>query len=140
MASLKHCVAFIPVILFLGCARLGHDFPMERVGEIENGKSTREDVRRILGEPVHIGQTSDGSGWWGYQYIQSTAIGPVVDTKSKNFTVWFDANGVVSMTSEYRSKTRPFKSTEISSNTTASRIRPANPVCQFLSEAGMLLP
>ena len=55
MSGRRYLFAVLMIALLpAGCGGPGRDFPMERVGEIENGRSTKDEVRRVLGEPGSI--------------------------------------------------------------------------------------
>lgn len=80
------------LVLLAGCVTAGRDFPMERTTEIVPGRSTKADVRRILGKPQAVDVRPDGEAWT-YGYLFSTALGHV---ERKSYHVSFDNDGVVS--------------------------------------------
>jgi len=92
-----------------GCMRIGRDFPIERVGEIEKGKSTKDDVRRILGDPSNITLSGNGAETWVYSFTEGTALGT---GRGKRVSVSFDASGIVSNTIESRTKLSPGRGVE----------------------------
>ena len=107
-------------VLFTGCAvKTGND-KIENVTQdnilnmIEDGKSTKADVRKAFGEPRNIGFMDNGLEKWEYPHSRSVQKGvnyvPVVnwfvkgtDDTKKTLIVLFDGNVV---------KTHSFSSSE----------------------------
>ena len=107
-------------VLFTGCAvKTGND-KIENVTQdnilnmIEDGKSTKADVRKAFGEPRNIGFMDNGLEKWEYHHSRSVQKGvnyvPVVnffvkgtDDTKKTLIVLFDGNVV---------KTHSFSSSE----------------------------
>ena len=107
-------------VLFTGCAvKTGND-RIENVTQdnilnmIEDGKSTKADVRKAFGEPRNIGFMDNGLEKWEYHHSRSVQKGvnyvPVVnwfvkgtDDTKKTLIVLFDGNVV---------KTHSFSSSE----------------------------
>ena len=107
-------------VLFTGCAvKTGND-RIENVTQdnilnmIEDGKSTKADVRKAFGEPRNIGFMDNGLEKWEYHHSRSVQKGvnyvPVVnwfvkgtDDTKKTLIVQFDGNVV---------KTHSFSSSE----------------------------
>ena len=75
----------------LGCGTVGKDFDMEQAQTIENGKTTREDIALMFGEPFKVG-VQNSHPIWIYERSKYKAIG---DDTSKSLIVEFDDNGVV---------------------------------------------
>jgi outer membrane protein assembly factor BamE (lipoprotein component of BamABCDE complex) len=75
----------------LGCGTVGKDFDMEQAQAIENGKTTREDIALMFGEPFKVG-VQNSHPIWVYELSKYKALG---DDTSKSLTVEFDDNGVV---------------------------------------------
>ena len=75
----------------LGCGTVGKDFDMEQAQAIENGKTTREDIALMFGEPFKVG-VQNSHPIWIYERNKYKALG---DDTSKSLTVEFDDNGVV---------------------------------------------
>lgn len=75
----------------LGCGTVGKDFDMEQAQAIENGKTTREDIALMFGEPFKVG-VQNSHPIWVYERSKYKALG---DDTSKSLTVEFDDNGVV---------------------------------------------
>ena len=69
------------------------------VAKVEKGKSTKADVKKILGDPAAVDFTDAGFEKWVYTYATSEIVSgifnPKVDTRSKSLTVQFDKGGVV---------------------------------------------
>lgn len=87
-------------LIFVGCATSGRKFPIERIDEVCVGKSTRIDVKRILGKPYVASQNADGSGAWTYMYCQASSLVYTVKVRTNSFHVIFDKDGVVTNTSQ----------------------------------------
>ena len=77
--------------LTLGCGTVGKDFDMEQAKTIENGKTTREDIALMFGEPFKVG-VQNSHPIWIYEKSKYKVIG---DDTSKSLIVEFDDNGVV---------------------------------------------
>lgn len=103
------------LILITGCATAGNPAVMDQsiVSQIEIGKSTKADVRRLLGEPNSssvfqtAGQEHES---WGYAYAKHEtnpwifvpivglfvlAFGDAGESESANLGVSFDKEGIV---------------------------------------------
>ncbi len=75
----------------LGCGTHGKDFDMEQAKTIQNGKTTREDIALMFGEPFKVG-VQNSHPIWVYEQSRWQAIG---EGPSKSLIVEFDDNGVV---------------------------------------------
>ena len=75
----------------LGCGTVGTDFDIEQAQTIQNGKTTREDIALMFGEPFKVG-VQNSHPIWIYEQSRWQAIG---DSSSKSLIVEFDDNGVV---------------------------------------------
>jgi len=84
-------VLFLSFSWTLGCGTVGKDFDMEQAKTIENGKTTREDIALIFGEPFKVG-VQNSHPIWVYEKSKWKAIG---EDSSKSLIVEFDDNGVV---------------------------------------------
>ena len=82
---------FLCFSLTLGCGTVGKDFDMEQAQTIENGKTTREDIALMFGEPFKVG-VQNSHPIWVYERSKYKALG---DDTSKSLIVEFDDNGVV---------------------------------------------
>ncbi len=74
-----------------GCGTVGSDFSVERAQSIENGKTTKEDIAQMFGEPFKTG-IQNGHPVWVYEKSKWALIG---DEPSKSLIVEFDDKGVV---------------------------------------------
>jgi len=77
--------------LTLGCGSVGKDFDVEQAQTIQNGKTTREDIALMFGEPFKVG-VQNSHPIWVYEQNKYRAIG---EDTSKSLIVEFDDNGVV---------------------------------------------
>ena len=84
-------ILFLSFSWTLGCGTVGKDFDMEQAKTIENGKTTREDIALMFGEPFKVG-VQNNHPIWVYEKSKWKAIG---DDTSKSLIVEFDDNGVV---------------------------------------------
>lgn len=101
-------VLLIMVLLGLGCASQGNKqiAQDEIVNQIEPGVSTKEDVKRLVGEPTMVDFSDSGQEKWVYQYVRAktraTSFIPVAgmlvggaDTKTHSLTIIFNDDGTV---------------------------------------------
>ena len=76
------------------------------VSEIKKGVSTKDDVKKVVGEPSKVNFTDNGEEVWDYHYIRSQMRGasfiPVVgifaggsDMNTQTLTIRFDKTGIV---------------------------------------------
>ena len=87
----KPAAAGALVLLLAGCLTVGRDFPADRVGEIEIGHTTRDEIHRMFGEPWRTG-LEDGRRTWTYGRYRYKLFGT---TETRDLVVRFDALGVV---------------------------------------------
>lgn len=101
--ALALCLVFL-----FGCASVGNKQIGEAgtVAKIEEGKSTKADVRSLVGQPTKINFKDNGNEIWEYIYskgqLRPATFVPVVswfaggvDTTASTLTVLFDEKGVV---------------------------------------------
>lgn len=101
------CVA-ISLIFIMACVSGGTKAITDAgvISQIEVGKSTKVEVKSLLGEPASVGWTDSGEEEWSYFYMRGTpraaSLIPVVglfaggtDMKTENLKIRFDKNGVV---------------------------------------------
>lgn len=79
------------MVISAGCATVGHDFPADQVQKIEIGKTTKEDIRAMFGEPWRVGR-EDGLETWSYGKYQYRMFS---QKDAKDLVVRFTANNVV---------------------------------------------
>ena len=76
------------------------------INKIVPGKSTKKDVRNLIGDPIDVQFTDNGEEVWKYHYTRSDVRGTSfipyagaliggTDTKTTTLTIRFDKNGVV---------------------------------------------
>lgn len=96
------CIASV----LLGCATTGRKVDQSAVAKIQTNASTKDDVRRLLGDPLNVTKTSAGTETWAYHYTRATAKGqsfiPIVgafaggvNTQIQSTVVTFNESGVV---------------------------------------------
>jgi len=82
----------LAVALFLAaCLTVGREFPTREIGQIQIGKTTRDDVHRMFGEPWRSG-IEDGRRTWTYGHYRYKLFGT---TETQDLVVRFDPNGTV---------------------------------------------
>lgn len=84
-------------LLPMGCASVGREFDASHVSKIQNGTTTKPEVRGWFGEPGQITQPlpenpAGGVERWTYTYATSVAGG---STQSEALVVDFNAEDVV---------------------------------------------
>lgn len=83
--------ALLLACLLAACGTVGRDFDPALAESVQNGKTTKQDVRSMFGTPFKTG-IQNGDEVWVYERNVYTAIGQ--DT-SKDFIVVFNKQGVV---------------------------------------------
>ena len=92
----KKLTLLVITVLFantlVGCAATlsGKKFNHSAVPQIEKGKSTQEDIRKLFGEPLST-RKSEAGEVWNYFY---SATG-VITNPSRSLDIDFDKSGVV---------------------------------------------
>ena len=84
-------VLALTAVISGGCLTVGRDFPADRVGEIAIGKTTRDEIHRMFGEPWRTG-LEDGRRTWTYGRYRYKLFGT---TETRDLVVRFDPNGTV---------------------------------------------
>lgn len=84
-------MGFICLLLVSACATVGRDFPVNRVSDIQIGKTTLAEVRAMFGEPWRVG-LENGQRTWTYGKYRYRVFG---DASTQDLVIRFDANDVV---------------------------------------------
>ena len=79
------------VLALSACLNVGREFPTEDIGQIQIGRTTRDEVHRMFGEPWRTG-LEDGRRTWTYGHYRYKLFGT---TETRDLVVRFDAKGVV---------------------------------------------
>lgn len=79
------------VLATTACMTVGREFPTSEVGQLQIGKTTRDDVHRIFGEPWRTG-IEDGRRTWTYGHYKYKLFG---EEETRDLVIRFDAKGVV---------------------------------------------
>lgn len=74
-----------------GCLTVGREFPVRSVRELRIGETTRDDARRMFGEPWRTG-LEDGQRTWTYGHYRYSIFG---ETRTRDLVLRFDEGGVV---------------------------------------------
>ena len=119
---MKSIIAVLAAALLVGCATVGSNYDSNKVSQIIEGKTTKAEVIRLLGEPTMTGNSTGGlsgdgqfSSYAVFSYGRSTArpetfipvVGVLVggaDSETKSLTVFFDENDVVTSTTSSEMK------------------------------------
>lgn len=81
-------IVFVAVVLMTGCAiTMGAKFDASRVGEIQIGKSTKNQIQEMLGPPSSEG-IKDGRPMWIYFFAQIRLFG--TPSRGTLLTIEFD--------------------------------------------------
>lgn len=104
----KGMVVVLCVMVLSGCATIGTKQITKReiVSQIKEGKSTKADVKALLGEPSNISFTDAGEEDWSYCYSRATTrpatFIPIIgiftggaDTETHTLTIRFTKEGIV---------------------------------------------
>lgn len=90
---LGRMVCLLAVLLIaVGCANMGKNFPDHRVTDIQIGVTTQDDLRDMFGSPWRVG-IEDGKTTWTYGRYQYRLIG---ESKTKDLVIHFNDDNVVS--------------------------------------------
>ena len=102
------CVLLSMFIFITGCATAGNKQISEpgTVAKIEEGKSTKDDVRALVGEPTKVNFRDNNTEVWEYIYkrgqVRPATFIPVVgwfaggaDVTGSTLTVLFNDKGIV---------------------------------------------
>jgi outer membrane protein assembly factor BamE (lipoprotein component of BamABCDE complex) len=114
---MKSLVAVISLILLVGCASYGNKAIMRKdiLDNIVVGKSTKAEVKQLLGEPSNVTFSDAGYEDWSYMYVRSTpratSFIPVVNivagganTNTNTLTLRFNKEGVLTQMGKGQAK------------------------------------
>jgi|YNPNPStandDraft_1061719.scaffolds.fasta_scaffold06497_5 outer membrane protein assembly factor BamE (lipoprotein component of BamABCDE complex) len=85
--------AFLLLLLaaVYGCITVGRDFISHDFSWIVPNKTTRKEVRTVLGEPFRVGVDA-GYMTWSYGYYRYSLFG---EEKTKDLVIYFNKDGTV---------------------------------------------
>ena len=69
-----------------GCLTVGRDFPTDKIGQLQIGQTTRDEVHRMFGEPWRTG-LEDGRRTWTYGHYRYKLFGT---TETRDLVIRFD--------------------------------------------------
>lgn len=72
--KLKTLIPALALLALTACAQVGKPFPEQNVLAIKKGVTTKEEVRRLFGEPWRTGY-EDGEQTWTYGDYRYTVLG-----------------------------------------------------------------
>jgi hypothetical protein len=87
----KTWMMLMAIVLIMGCATVGTDFPVEKVSGIEIGKTTQQEILLQFGSPWRVG-IEDGRTTWTYGKYKYRIIG---DTDTTDLVIRFDSQNIV---------------------------------------------
>lgn len=109
---MKNVVMICVVCLFLAaCASSGRNIDFSKADQLEKGVTTKEDVRKVFGEPTRVSKYGDEESWiYNYSKTSGTAnvlvraipipgssfLAPDPKTETKRLAITFDGNGKIS--------------------------------------------
>lgn len=91
--NLLGIIAVLSLLFSAGCATMsaGYDFPDDQVQSIEIGKTTKEEIRTIFGEPWRLGLENGQETWTYGKYTYSGTK----ETGAKDLVVRFNSKNIV---------------------------------------------
>ncbi|HUJ74937.1 MAG TPA: outer membrane protein assembly factor BamE [bacterium] len=93
-SSLISLVIGVTALTLAGCVTVGRSFPAGAVDQINPGTTTIDEIQKLLGNPVRIGQ-EDGKLVWTYLEYKASLGGAF---QGQDLTIKFDTqNRVVSL-------------------------------------------
>lgn len=84
-------VVAVCVLATASCMTVGREFPTAEVGQLQIGKTTRDEVHRLFGEPWRTG-LEDGRRTWTYGHYKYKLFG---ETETRDLVIRFDPKGIV---------------------------------------------
>ncbi|OYV18947.1 MAG: hypothetical protein CG441_946 [Methylococcaceae bacterium NSM2-1] len=85
-------LALLMVLLFSGCASIGHEFPAGQISTIHIGETTQNDIYTTFGKPWRTG-IDNGMKTWTYGNYQYSLFS---DHSAEDLVIKFDKRNVVS--------------------------------------------
>ncbi len=79
----------VALLVLGGCATVGREFPVGPVSLIKIGETTRDEIRKMFGDPWRTG-IEDGRKTWTYARYHYSAFGPA---QTRDLVVRFDPQG-----------------------------------------------
>ncbi|MEW6594126.1 MAG: outer membrane protein assembly factor BamE [Thermodesulfobacteriota bacterium] len=90
--KMKHLIPAVALLLLSACAQVGKPFPEQNVLAIKKGVTTKEEVRRLFGEPWRTGY-EDGQQTWTYGNYKYTVLG---QKENADLVIRFNEKDIVS--------------------------------------------
>jgi len=79
------------MVVMGGCGLVGKDFDTEKAQTIQNGKTTKTDIKKMFGKPFKTG-VQNGRPIWVYEKNEYKVFGK---GSAKSLIVEFDHKGIV---------------------------------------------
>ncbi len=89
--NFKNGAIALLVLAVVGCATVGQDFPAGKVGALQIGKTSKEEVRTMFGAPWRTG-IEDGRQTWTYGKYRYSMFAPA---KTQDLVIRFNDDGKV---------------------------------------------
>ena len=96
MKNLKGWISLVILLVLTGCATVGQTFSPDNVDRIDRGKTTKNDLYRMFGNPYRRG-VEDGDSTWTYLHYKFRLFGDHLKTRDL-YVVFDDAGRVKSFT------------------------------------------
>jgi len=79
------------IIITMGCATVGREFPASQVSDIKVNMTTKDEIRTIFGTPWRVG-IENGEETWTYGKYHYSAF---KETRTQDLVVRFNDKGIV---------------------------------------------
>jgi SmpA / OmlA family len=87
--GIRWFLLFVSLLILVGCATVGREFPVGPVATLKVGQTTQQEVRQLFGEPWRTG-VEDGRKTWTYGHYHYSAFGPA---QTRDLVIRFDQDG-----------------------------------------------
>ncbi len=91
MTKFTLIIAIFLMSLITSCANMGRPFKFQGSASIQNGKTTKEDVQKIYGQPFRVG-VENGKEKWTYGQYQYRVFG---DSTTRDLNITFNEKNIV---------------------------------------------
>lgn len=88
---LQNAAIALLILVTAGCATVGRDFPAGKVGALQIGTTSKEELRTMFGAPWRTG-IEDGRQTWTYGKYRYSLFAPA---KTQDLVIRFNADGKV---------------------------------------------
>ncbi|MBA7848828.1 hypothetical protein HV205_31120 [Klebsiella sp. RHBSTW-00465] len=71
---MKKIIIALSLVLLVGCATVGKDFPEQSVSSLQKGVTSEQTILATFGKPAYITSDSDGNKLYTWTYAHATAF------------------------------------------------------------------